>query len=232
MAFLSRINRLHIVAAGGVIFVALLAAFWFSFLQATLRQITDTEAKQAEQEKTWAQLPTKVAALSMAQGNLKAMKAQAEAFVNAQPQFSPDPFEAMFDLHREYSTGTGPALLRFFMSKGYFPSGVAVPASPMQPVTIPPVLTLPMQSFAVTVKSFPALLTFLRQLKEMPRVGVISGVTLSGTSPDLRVAMPLTIYIVTKQALNPLAAAAPAARGAVPGVPRAGGRIRIGMGRR
>jgi hypothetical protein len=235
MAFLSRINRLHIAAAAGVIFVALLAAFWFSFLQPTLKQIADTEAKQAEQEKTWAKLPAKVAALSLAQANLATMKTQAEAFVNSMPQFSADPFEAMFDLHREFTTGTGPALVGFFLSKGYPASGIQVPAPPLQPTALPPVLTLPMQNFAVTARSFPAVLTLLRELKEMPRLGVISGVTLSGTSPELRVAMPLTIYIVTQQALNPAAAAAdPAAAPGIPGARGAPGApaIKFGFGRR
>jgi len=239
MAFLSRISRLHIIAGAGVVFVALLVAFSLSFLQPTLRQIKDVKAQQAAQEKTWSQLPAKVAALSQAKQNLAMAEAQANAMLARQPKISTQPFDAMFDLHREYTFGTGPALLRFFLSKGYLPRGIALPATSFTPQAVPPLLVIPMGGFGIQARSFPAVLNFLRQLKDMPRIGVIGGVTIRGTSPNLDVTMPLTVYIMTSNALAPqaqvaLAALAQAKAGGAaaagaggPGAPRA---LRFRMG--
>lgn len=236
MGFLSRINRLHIIAAGGVIFVALLVAFSLSFLQPTLRQIKDAQAEQEKQEATWKQLPQKVAALGQAQQALGRTQAEAQAFLATMPKISSEPLQGMFDLHREYSTGMGPAVYRFFASRGFAPRGIQVPAAPMQLYSPTPVLTVPMTGFGVVAKSFPAALNLLRELKDMPRLGVIGGITLRGTSPNLDVTMPLTFYIVTEQALNPSAgaaalAAALAAKGAGGGAAGpAGGRPPRGGG--
>jgi hypothetical protein len=239
MAFLSRVTRLHIIAGAGVIFVALLVAFSLSFLQPTLRQIKDAKTEQAKQEKTWSQLPVKVAALSQASQNLAASKIQAEALLAKQPKISTNHFDAMFDLYREYTFGTGPALVRFFVSKGYMPQGITTPPTPWTPQALPPLLVIPMGSFGIQARSFPAVLNFLRQLKDMPRIGVIGGVTIRGTSPNLSVAMPLTVYIMTQTALAPQAqlgaqlagahAAAPGARGLGTAPPQ---RLRMGFGRR
>jgi hypothetical protein len=241
MGFLSRINRLHIIAAGGVIFVVLLVAFALSFLQPTLQEIKQVRADQQKQEGIWRQLPQKVAVLGAAQQMLATSKEQAEAFVASMPTVAPDPFDgfaAMFLLHQEFTYGAGPALFRFFVSRGYPPAGISVPAPPWQPAAPTPMLTLPMAGFGVQAKSFPAVLALLRDLKNMPRLGVIGGISLRGTSPNLYVSMPLTIYIVTKQALSPLglmaaagAAAAPAA--GAPGARRgAPGGIKLSFGAR
>jgi hypothetical protein len=241
MAFLSRITRLHIIAATGVVFVALLVAFSLTFLQPTLRQIKDVKAQQAAQEKTWSQLPAKVAALSQANKNLVVVQAQANAMLARQPKISTQPFDAMFDLYREYTFGTGPALYRFFLSKGYAPQGIALPATAWTPQLVPPLLVIPMTGFSIRARSFPAVINFLRQLKEMPRIGVIGGVTIRGTSPNLEVAMPLTVYIMTQTALAPQSQAAAlaalaAAKGAkaAPGAAgaRGGGAMRFRMGGR
>jgi len=239
MGFLSRINRIHIIAAGGVIFVALLVAFSLSFLQPTLREIKDTQAEQEKQESTWKQLPAKVALLGQAQQTLGRTQAEAQAFLATMPKISSEPLQGMFDLHREYSTGMGPAVYRFFASRGFSPRGIQVPAAPMQLYVPTPMLTVPMTGFGVTAKSFPSALNLLRELKDMPRLGVIGGITLRGTSPNLDVAMPLTVYVMTEQALNPsagaaaLAAALKAQAGARPGagggrLPAGGLKIRMG----
>lgn len=223
MNFLSRVNRLHIVGAGGVIFVALLVAFSLAFLQPQLQHIKDVRAKQEQAEATWRQLPEKVAALSQAQQSRDTAQSAAEELLASMPKLSTEPFQAMFDLHREYSTGTGPALLQFFASRGYQPRGIVVPASPLQPTLLPPLLTLPMGGFGIQAKSLPAALNFLRQLKDMPRIGVIGGITIQGTSPNLNVTMPLTVYIMTQQALaRPSPAAIAAMRGPA-GAAKAGG---------
>jgi len=211
MGFLSRINRLHIIAAGGVIFVAVLVAFALSFLQPTLQETKQVRADQRKQEAIWKELPQKVAVLGAAQQLLATAKDQAKAFVASMPTIAPDPFDrfaAMFNLHQEFTYGAGPALFRFFVSRGYPPVGISVPAPPWQPMAPTPMLTLPMSGFGVQAKSFPAVLSLLRDLKNTPRLGVSGGISLRGASPNLTVSMPMTFYIVTKLALSPMRAAA------------------------
>ena len=234
MTFLSRINRIHIIAAGAVVFVGLLAAFGFAFMQPTVRELKTIQEQQEKQEATWRQLPARVATLSEAQQMVATTKAAAEQFVASMPRVGTepfDPFDSMFLLHQEFTTGAGPKLYQFFVSQGFAPRGISVPSPPLQPTMPVPVLTIPMGGFGVQARSFPAVLRLLRELKDMPRLGVISGVSLRGTSPFLDVTMPLTVYIITPQALVPGAAAAVAARGRLGA---AGGRprIRLQFGRR
>jgi len=229
MSILSRINRLHIIAAGGVVFVALVVAFALAFLQPGLREIEAVETKQGEYETTWRTLPDKVAVLGQAQRGLARNKAQADAFLATMPKISTNPFDAMFDMRRVYGPqGIGPKVYGFLVSTGPRISGVTFPTAGLQPVVVPPIIALGMGGFSIEARSFPAVLSFLRQLKDMPLPGVISGVRISGTSPNLRVPMPLTVYIVTPQAVTGQVAAGSArVTGATA---RAGGRdVRNGM---
>ena len=226
MGILSRIKRLHIVAVGGVIFIALLVAFALAFLQPTASEIKDLQAQQQQQEQTWRQLPGAVSALGAAQEQLAQNKAAADKFMARMPKISLDPFEAMFDLHREYTSGIGPQIYQFFASRRYNVSGITIPASPLQPVDVPPMTSFPMGTFTLQAKSFPSIVTFLRQLKDMPLPGVVGTVRLGGTSPDLTANLPLTVYMVTQRAFTAAAAPAPTTApmaGPGPG----GGRMRI-----
>jgi len=225
MGIFSRIKRLHIVAVGGVIFIALLVAFALAFLQPTASEIKDLQTQQQQQEQTWRQLPGAVSALGAAQEQLTQSKAAADKFMARMPKISLDPFEAMFDLHREYTSGIGPQIYHFFASRRYDVSGISIPASPLQPVDVPPMTSFSMGTFTLQAKSFPSIVTFLRQLKDMPLPGVVGTVRLSGTSPNLTANLPLTVYMVTQKAF----AAAPAPAAApVPGPgPGGGGVMRI-----
>ncbi|HUT75228.1 MAG TPA: hypothetical protein VM221_10415 [Armatimonadota bacterium] len=229
MGILSRIKRWHLVAVGGVITAAMLVAFIATFLLPTTRQMKELRDGQSEQEQTWQRLPTAVNALSDAQQRLRESKADTEKLLATMPKISSDPFQAMFDLHEVFNDKIGPPVYDFFLSLGYVASGISVPASPMQPVIVPPLMSFNW-SLNPQMKSLPATINFLRRLKGMPYPGVISSISVSGMSPQLSVPMPLTVYVVTQRALvlgAPAPAGAPAAAptmAAPPSERRGGGR--------
>jgi hypothetical protein len=224
MGFLSRINRLHVIAIGGLVFLALLIAFALSVLQPNLQQIKQVQKDQDAQKTTLAQLPQKVSDLNTAQQKEFTAETEAHAFMASMPTVysntAPRDFMSMFTLHREFTYVTGPAIYNFFTSRGFVPAGISIPGVELQPVSFAPVLTLPMDGLHVTAKSFPKVLALLGDLKDLPRLGVVNGISLSGTSPNLAVALPMTFYIVTPEAL----AGAPAAlvSASVPAAPPEG----------
>jgi hypothetical protein len=195
----------------------MLVAFIATFLLPTTRQMKELRDGQSAQEQTWQGLPTAVNALSDAQKRLRESKADTEKLLATMPKISSDPFQAMFDLHEVFNDKIGPPVYDFFLSLGYVASGISVPASPMQPVIVPPLMSFNW-GLNPQMKSLPAAINFLRRLKGMPYPGVIGSISVSGMSPRLNVPMPLTVYVVTQRAFA-LVAPAPAPAGAPAGAP-------------
>ncbi len=227
MAILSRINRLHIIAAGGVVFVGLLVAFALTFLQPTMQGLKDLRGRQEQERTTWLGLPAAITALGQAQQTLAQSKADTDRFAATFPKMNvSDPFEAMFDLHRANTYEIGQPMYRFMISRGFEVRGLSIPDSPMQPVQVPPMWTYSFSS-GVRAKNFPALLKALEPLEYDPSPGYVPFPTMSsgfpsisGTSPNLYVPLQMTFYVLSPRAFSPEAAAAAVVPAApAPGLP-------------
>lgn len=228
------LRRLHVLAIGLCLIVAIPVATAFVFIRPRQADI-ESFSQQALQAKTKAdQLPGKQQQLQAAQLELDNTRAQlAAAYVSKAKVTLTDRWEAtqwVIDKFGAPPFGKGEFLksvAAFVQKTGVrllgmsvgFPAGFNV--SQMQ-LTDPNQRIMPVaiQNFRIQCKGTPELAKFLRILPQMPYLGTISRVSITGPASlrdyQLTVALPLQLYILTDKTLNPSAAppAAPPTEGA------------------
>jgi hypothetical protein len=215
-----RFSRLHVLIIGLVVIVGLLIAFVMAYVRPQLKVLADTKT-QVEDQKTIAEtMLVKLKGLADAQADFEAKEAQVYAYMTRMPNLSTDRYEAMVGLWREYAGTAGPIMVGYIAHRPGIRqvTGFSLPPAPTTPLdpTIR-IILVPVEDFSVRAASLPDTIQFLRDISAAPRMATISNVTIEGSSPNLAVTMPLTMYLVTRWALpgpgQAPAVAAPPAEG-------------------
>jgi hypothetical protein len=207
MRFLQQFTRVHILAIGCVFFVAIAAIFHFSFIKPQL-DIIGQELRKVEDNKVKAnRLEPGLIELTQAEEEYLKQRAAYDRLIARQPKIdTKDSIQAAFDFWREYGNDPnsfGNSMTRWMVRMGQWPRGITVPAPPLPPVAVPPLISIPFSGFGITAKGFPDALNFIRKVHEMPRVTMLgNSVVLRGTSPIIDVGLPLTAFIITKNAIG------------------------------
>jgi len=225
MGFLGKLTRVHVLIAACVVFVAVgvsLMVLVFRPGLDTLRQTRiDINTQRAEAEK----LPQALVELAKAHGDFLVTKGKFDVILNRQPKLTVnDPIQAAFDLWKEYGpVGTGTVLVDWFRANRYDVQGISIPAPPLPPVQLPPLISLSMSGFSLRAPDFAGVMRFLRATPQIPRLVMVNNVNnITGSSGaqagGLSVPIPITVYIITKNAIpaTPVAAAVAPTPGAGP----------------
>jgi hypothetical protein len=228
MSFLGRLTRVHVLIAACVVFVAVGVSFMVFVFRPrldTLRQTRiDINTQRAEAEK----LPQALVELAKAHGDYLMTKGKFDVILNRQPRLTVnDPIQAAFDLWKEYGPlGTGTILVDWFRANRYDVQGITIPSPPLPPVQMPPLIALSMSGFSLRAADFAGVTRFLRATPQMPRLVMVNNVSNIGGSSGprgggLSIPVPITVYIITKNAIpaTPVGAAAAPAPGAAAAVP-------------
>jgi hypothetical protein len=232
MRFLQQFTRVHILAIGCVFFVAIAAIFYFSAIKPQLDTLGQERRRVEDNRLKAGRLESGLDQLAKAQEEFLKQRVAYDRLIARQPKIdTSDPIRAAFDFWREYGNDPnsfGNAMTRWMINMGQFPRGIQVPAPPLPPVAVPPLIAIPFSSFGMTAKSFPDALSFIRKVHEMPRVTMMGGsVTLRGASPNIGVEFPLTAFIITRNAVGgapaqgPMQPAGPTMPLGVPALPGA-----------
>lgn len=222
---LSKLTRKQMLVIGIAILVVVAVGGYFLLVKGASERY-QAAVKDRDEAK---ELTEKVPSLEVEYDRVQAAHARAERRLDAcyaakMPNISvKDPVKALGLLWIEYGdNGMGPALLGWVRSTGNSAGGVSLPDVRTDP---PPRDTKEVQvvldEFGISTKSFPTLLSFLRATVNMPRLGSIQKVKVSGQTPGLSVELPMTVYIWTKD-FTGAAAASPTPTEAAQAAPGSG----------
>ena len=217
MGLLGRITRLHVLAAGCVAFIAVGVVCAVLVFRPRLDTLRDTRMQVNTQMAKAQELPKVLTNLAEAHAALLVTKGKFDVILAKQPKLTVnDANQAAFDLWREYGPlGTGTILTRWFLSHGYVARGIAIPAPPLPPVQIPPLISLPMSGFGLTARDFSTAMRFLKGTADIPRLFLITNMNVSASSGrggGLDVPMSSTVFIITQNAIPATPTAVAAAR--------------------
>ena len=198
---LSRLTRKQVIVIGIVILVVIAAGGYFALIKGSSERYHN-----AVKERNYARAETQqVPRLKLDHERTLQEHGRAERRLDAiyrakMPDISvKDPVEALGRLWVEYGDhGMGPLLEKWVRGTG---NGVGTIELPDVRTDPPPQdtkeIAVDLDKFAIATKSFPTLLAFLRATGNMPRLGSIKKVKVTGSSPVLGVEAPMTVYLWT-----------------------------------
>jgi hypothetical protein len=207
MHFLQQLTRAHVLAVGCVLFVAISAIVHFSLIKPELDIMGQERRRTEDYRARTTELQPGLVKLAEAEKDYLRQRAAYDRLIAKQPKIdTKDGNQAAFDLWREYGNDPnsfGNSMWRWLRQHGQSPRGIQVPGIPLPPVAVPPLISIGMGGFGITAKSFPDTLSFIRKLHEMPRVVMLGNrVSMGGISPYVDVALPITAFIITKNAIG------------------------------
>jgi len=234
---MGRLSRIHVLAVTLVIGVGIAAGFFLGLMKPRMANIKTLEDNIATEEAKAAERPKVETKLKEAQLERAGLEAKWNAIMDAKMSSISlkDPYKAMFEINAESPTYAPQIVSAIdsdpnvrFLSTLNFPGISWQPPSQAMGLRV-----FPQGSFHLRVKNFGVLLEWLRHTDQLPRVMEIGNtISITGPSPNLDVAFPVTFYIFYRDAAQltvPRAggAGASAARGAggrgTGGMPRGGG---------
>jgi hypothetical protein len=220
-----RFKRIHVLVIGIVVLVVLGVAFGMAFARPRLKEIADTKGAVDGQRATADTMLVELDKLASAQTDFEAKEKQTYHYMGRMPEISTNRYQAMIDLWKEYGAVGGLSMAHYIRSQpGIRLTGFSMPSAPTTPLTPIPIILVPINDFAVGADNLHDLISFLRSLSGAPRMATVTNVSISGTSPNLAVMTPLTMYLVTRWALpgpGQTVTVAPAAGTTPPGGPPA-----------
>jgi hypothetical protein len=228
---LSKLTRKQVIIIGIVLLVVIAAAGAFALIKPANERLQQA-IKDRDDAKHWAgMLADKRTENDKAVADHKLAEARLNSIYRTKmPYISlKDPVQALGALWIEYgNSGMGPRLTSWVHSAGVFGGGVKLPDVRNDP---PPQDTkevaVTIDSFEVLAGSYSGLISFLNATTNMPRLGSITKLTVTATtneipSPPLKAAVPMTVYLWTRDYTGAVAGATGAPEttpGGAPGAP-------------
>ncbi|KPJ62910.1 hypothetical protein AMK68_04360 [candidate division KD3-62 bacterium DG_56] len=199
---LSKLTRKQVMIIGILILVVVAAGGYFALIKGASERYHNAVKERDDARALAEQVPQ----LREDYEKTEQAHARAERRLNAiyaakMPYISvKNPVDALTRLWNEYGdNGMGPILEKWARGTGNWVGTFGLPDVRTDP---PPQdtkeIAVDLESFAITAKSFPKLLAFLRAMGTMPRLGSIKRVKVTGSTPALKVEAPMTVYLWTR----------------------------------
>lgn len=243
---LSKLTWIQVAIIGVVVCAIIGASLYFLMIKKQQEQIAKltselqtVQSKANEKPQAEKDLADAKAKLAAAQRRLAIYQRTKMIPLSLNTQV--DQYHSMVRLWREQGEVLGPLMERHIASTGLVVAGtgpnvfanlvtgqrlnastgsaiIPVPRPPATPSGITPgVYTISLGSVtARTTRGFPQVLSFLRSFTRAPRLVAVGAPSITGTSPNLTVTVPLTVYYLVE--------------GGAPAAPAGGGGMGMGMG--
>jgi len=196
---MNRIKRIHLLIVAVVLFVGLAVAFFMVLVKPRQKNIADWDKKITDRQKVADQLPQAQAALADAKAQLGSAEAKWQIIMRTKMSHISlaDPYRAIFAIYKEIPTYEPQLMAAFARDKrvklnsrlGFSQYGFTPPPTSLVGRDYPQTLNL-------SAKSFPDLLSWLRNTESLPRVLELGGsIAISKSSAGISATVPGVIHI-------------------------------------